>query len=48
MKKQIFVVSDSTGETATRVTEAALNQFEQSNVAMKEFQSNPDSEKLNL
>ena len=46
MKKQIFVVSDSTGETATRVTRAALNQFEQSNVAMKSFSRIRTSEEI--
>ena len=45
-KKQIFVVSDSTGETATRVTRAALNQFDQPNVAMKSFSRIRTSEEI--
>lgn len=36
-RKQIFVLSDSTGETATRVTRAALNQFENPTVAITSF-----------
>lgn len=36
-RKQIFVLSDSTGETATRVTRAALNQFESSGMGIQSF-----------
>ena len=36
-RKQIFVLSDSTGETATRVTRAALNQFETHDMSIRSF-----------
>ena len=36
-RKQIFVLSDSTGETATRVTRAALNQFDTHDMAIRSF-----------
>ena len=35
--KPIFIVSDSTGETATRVTRAALHQFEGTQVPFRTF-----------